>query len=173
MAAAAALCATSGCGYRLAGVPSTGGPAGAPVATLAIPVLANDSSEPGVELLVTDAFLAEFLRRGEFRLVDDPERADWVLRGNVLPLVTSGESFSSVILALEYTVTLRLALELDPGGGDAEPVRFDPAMLQYSEIYVASADLEALRKNREEALRRSAQALAERVHDALAARPTP
>jgi hypothetical protein len=164
------LCA--GCGYRLAGAPAPGaGDAGAPAATLAIPILSNESSETGVELLVTDEILREFLRRGAFRLVDDPQRADWVLRGSVLPVVTTGESFSSVILALEYTVTLSLAVRLEARAGDE--VALDPATLEYSEIYVASADLEALRKNREEALRRSAQVLASRLHDVLAAREIP
>lgn len=163
----------AGCGYHFVG-PARGHAAegtGAPRATLAIQTLANQSSEPGIELMVTDALLSEFVRRGRFRLVDDPAEADWVLRGTVAPLVTTGESFSSVILALEYTVTMRLDLALQARTGTA--VGFPPSTLQYSEIYLASADLEAMRKNRQEALRRSARVLAERVNDALAARQIP
>lgn len=159
------------CGYRLAARDAPAREADVGAMTLAIPVLANESSEPGIELMVTDAILREFLQGGRFRVVEDPTRADWVLRGSVLPVRIVGQSFSSVILALEYTVELRLAVALEPR--DGEPVPFDPDVLRDAEIYLASADLEAMRKNRREALRRVAGVLAERIHDTLVARRVP
>ncbi len=39
--------------------------------------------------------------------------------------------------------------------------------LQEAEYYLASADVEAMRKNRDEAIRRVAGVLAQRVHDTL------
>jgi len=133
---------------------------------VAVRTLENRSSEPGVELLVTEALRREILRRGALRLVGDPRLADWVVRGHVLPLTTSSKSFSSVQLALEYRVTLAVELEVDRGE-ELEPIIFHRRTLEETELYLASADLEAGRKNRKEALRRVSEVLADRVHDAL------
>jgi len=88
-----------------------------------------------------------------------------VIGGAVLPVAWSSRSFSSVNLAIEYEVTLRLRLEVTRP--DGEKLALDPTALTESELYLASSDVEVMRKNREEALRRVADALAERVHDVL------
>ncbi len=151
----------SGCGYRL-----VGGTDELPgVRTVAIETPRNDSYEPGVEFVVADALRREFLRRGGVRLTNDPSRADLVLTGSVPDIETRGQSFSSVVLALEYEVTLTLDLEAQRPDGEALPI--SRSALRESELYLASADVEATRKNREEALRRLARLLAGRVHDSL------
>jgi hypothetical protein len=147
------------CGYRLVGY---GQPEGG-ARTLALPTLRNDSYEPGVDLLVADALRREFLRRGAFRLTGDPAAADVVVSGSVLPIETSSSSFSSVVLALEYQVSM--ALELRARRRDGSEIPLDARSLRETERYLASADVESLRRNREEALRRLAGALAVRVHD--------
>jgi hypothetical protein len=81
----------------------------------------------------------------------------------VLPIETSSTSFSSVVLALEYQVSL--ALELAARRRDGSEIPLDRRSLRETERYLASADVEALRRNREEALRRVAGLLAVRVHD--------
>ena len=63
------------------------------------------------------------------------------------------------------TAAASLSLEVSaPGGG---VVDVDRASLTGTELYLASADVEAGRKNRREALQRIADVLAARVHDAL------
>jgi hypothetical protein len=154
--------AALGCGYKL--VHYAGRLGG--VDSLAIRTLENESYEPGIEYLVSDALRREFLRRGGVRLSDDLREADLVLTGSVLPVQTSGRSFSSVVLILEYEVTLSLVVHATRRDGSELPI--DGSALRESERYLASADIEATRKNREEALRRVAGVLAGRVHDALA-----
>jgi hypothetical protein len=66
---------------------------------------------------------------------------------------------------LEYEVTL--ALDLEATRRDGSDVPLGAHSLRETERYLASADAEALRKNREEALRRVAQVLAGRIYDAL------
>ncbi len=152
-----------GCGYHLVrhrDAPSQG-------QRVAIETLRNDSYEPGVEFMVTGALLREFLKRGALRVVDDPRAADLVVRGNVRPIRTEGRSFSSVVLALEYRITLDLDLTVTRRDGAQLPVP-DQA-LRDSEFYLASADVEVTRKNRQEALRRLADVLAVRLHDSVAA----
>jgi len=166
-----ALSWPSACGYRIAGRPvaTADGPGGtaARAPTLAIETLHNETSEPGVGRLVSEALRREWLQRGAYRLIDDPGRAEWVLRGRVVGVETRADVLSPVVLALEYTVTLSLAMELE-GGGAAQAL--PPPLLRESELYLASPDVEALRKNRREALRRVAGLLAERAHDAVDAR---
>ena len=77
---------------------------------MAIRGLANDSFEPGVETLVSDALAREFLRRGALRLVDTPETADLVIGGSVKSIEVRRRSFSSILFALEYEVRMELAL---------------------------------------------------------------
>ena len=154
-----ALALATGCGYHLVRK------ADGRDVTVSVVTLHNDSVEPGVELTVTRALREEFLRRAAPRLVQDPAAADLVIRGRVLPLDTRANSFDTVALALEYRV--ELALDLEVAVAQGEGVKLDAASLKESELYLASADAEAARKNRDEAIRRIADILAGRVHDAI------
>ena len=150
------------CGYRLV---RYGGSLGE-VRSLAIRTLQNDSYEPGVEYVVSEALRREFLRRGAVRLIEDPDAADLVLSGSVEGVSSRGRAFSSVLLSLEFELTVDLELRATRRDGSEVPL--DDAALRESERYLASADVEAQRKNREEALRRVSSLLAGRVHEALA-----
>lgn len=150
-----------GCGYSLV---RYGGGLGQ-VRSVAVDTPRNDSYEPGLEFLVADALRREFLRRGGARLVEDPGGADLVLSGRVRPIQVTPRSLSSVVQALEYEVTL--SLDLRAARSDGTEVEIDHRALRETERYLASADAEAMRKNRQEALRRAAKLLAGRVYDAL------
>ena len=141
------------------------------VRTVAIEGLANESFEPGVDAIVSDALVGEFLRRGALELVDDDAAADLVIEGAVEDVQTQGRTFSSIQFSLEYAVTLRL--RLDVKRRDGTKVDIDDRALQESELYFASADIETLRKNRIEAMRRVADILAGRLHDSLFERGMP
>jgi outer membrane lipopolysaccharide assembly protein LptE/RlpB len=155
------------CGYQWAAAHDPG----APRPRVAVETLTNDTYEPGVESLVTDALRREFVRRGGVELVRDPELADLVLGGSVRQLVSRADATSSVAFAIEYELTMRLALSVTRAGEEA--VELDPTSLQKSEFYFASSDVEVQRKNRQEALRRVASAIAGRVHDTLFESPSP
>jgi hypothetical protein len=139
--------------------------------TIAIRGLENESFEPGVEAIVSDALVTEFMRRGALELIDDPQAADLVIDGAVEDVVIQSRTFSSIQFALEYAVTLRLRLEVSRR--DGTKVELDDRSLQESELYFASADVETMRKNREEAMRRVSVILAGRVHDSLFERSVP
>lgn len=139
--------------------------------TVAIVGLTNDTFEPALDTLVSDALSREFMRRGGLRLVERPERADLIVSGSVARLGVSRKSFSSVALAIEYELRLTLALRIARRDGTLVPL--DAAAETESERYVASADVEVERTHREEALRRLATLLAGRVYDALFERVAP
>ncbi len=162
---AIAACAALACsGYRVVHASEGLGP----VKRVAVETLVNDSYEPGLDVLVTEALRREMQRRGGVQLVKDPASADLVLSGAVLQVVTAARSFSSIAFALEYQVDMSLSLQARRTDGTVIPL--DPAALRDWELYLTSSDVEAERRNREEALRRLASVLAERVHDSLADR---
>jgi hypothetical protein len=153
--------AGSSCGYQLV---DYGEPI-ANVGSVAIQTFQNESYEPGVEFVVADALRREFLRRGAVVLVDEAIDADLVVSGVVEPIVTRTRSFSSIALALEWEVTLRLAVDAE--WSDGSTTRLDENSTRATERYLASADIEATRKNRDEAIRTLASGLASHVHDML------
>jgi hypothetical protein len=141
------------------------------VRTIAVKGLANETFEPGVEAIVSDAIVGEFIRRGALDVVDDGASADLVVDGAVEDILIQSRTFSSIQFALEYAVTLKLRLEVKRR--DGTKVDLDDRVLQESELYFASADVETMRKNREEAVRRVSMIIAGRLHDSLFERSIP
>jgi len=150
-----------GCGYKFIDYSE-------PIADLgsvAIQTFKNESYEPGVEFVVGDALRREFLRRGAVVLVDDAIDADLVVSGVVEPIVTRARSFSPIALALEWEATLQLAVYAERSDGSR--TRLDEDAMLATERYLASADIEVTRQNRDEAIRTMASNLASHVHDML------
>jgi hypothetical protein len=162
------LLVTSGCGYRnmlSVSTPAESEPEGPERIRVAVLALRNDSPEPWLDRILTDAMRREIDARGDFGFVNDPHRADLVIRGRIQPLKVVSKSFSRFVAALEYSLTLQLDLEVVRAEGDI--VRLDPSMLSETDVYLASADIEVTRTNRLEVLRRLSDLLASRVADSL------
>lgn len=157
----------AGCGYKLVSYRGALGD----VRRVSISALRNDSMASGYGAVVTDALVAEFQRRGALQVVNDPAQADLLIGGRIASIRAGARSFSSVVLALEYQVTVTIALDITKRDGTKVPI--DPGALTESEIYVASPDAEVILTNQQEALRRVATVIAGRVHDALFERLMP
>jgi outer membrane lipopolysaccharide assembly protein LptE/RlpB len=156
-----AIVPIAGCGYHLIDYSE-------PVANLgsvSIHTFENDSYEPGVELVVADALRREFLQRGGIALVDDAIDADLVVSGVVEPIITRARSYSTIALALEWEIVLRLTV--DAQWSDGSRTRIDQDATRATERYLASADIEVTRQNRAEAIRTLASKLSAHVHDIL------
>jgi hypothetical protein len=138
---------------------------------VAVLALDNDSPEPWLGRILADAMRREIGARGRFDFVNDPRKADLVIRGRIRPLNVTSKSFSRFVAALEYGITLNLDLEVVLSGGNI--VRLDPRMLTESDTYLASADIEVTRTNRLEVLRRLSDLLASRVADSIELIETP
>lgn len=138
---------------------------------IAIRGATNDTLEPGVDQMLTDALHREFRRRGALHVVSDPRSADLVLASHIRAIDVRGRSFSSIQFALEYQV--RMALDVVLIRPDGTEIFLDPYALSETEFFLTSADIEVSRTNREEALRRLSSVLAGRVHDALYERTSP
>jgi len=157
-----------GCGYRnqlSVSTPVKAAADGRGPARIAVLAIRNDSPEPWLDRIVTDAMRREIDARGDLEFVNDPVGADMVIRGRIRPLRVASKSFSRFVAALEYNLTLQLDLEVVRAEGDI--VRLDPSMLMETDVYFASPDVEVTRSNRLEVLRRLSDLLASRVADSL------
>ncbi len=152
--AALAIFVASGCGYRLAHSPG-------PDVPVRVSTLTNDTLEPGVELMLASALRREIDRTGGLRLVERATTSGYQVGGRVLRVETVSRTFTPGVRALEYTVTVQLELRVTGPGG--RRVAIDPFAQRASEIYLASTDVQISRKNRDEALRRVAALLADRI----------
>lgn len=162
-----------GCGYQFVRAPTLGGGSGGSSGSIriAVPALVNDSFDSKVAVLLTDALRRECLRRGVLRLVDASAAPDIVVVGRVLPIETFATSVSSVSAALEQQVEVEADLHAERG--DGSEIQLPDTLFTEWELYLESADVEAARKNRDEALRRVASVIATRFHDVLTASLSP
>jgi outer membrane lipopolysaccharide assembly protein LptE/RlpB len=148
----------AGCGYHLAAGDLR------EVGSIAVITPRNEAGEPGLDRIVADALRRELLRRSGSRIAENPASADVVVSGRIVDVETSARSLSSVVLVLEYETIVTLELQAARG----EQVIVAATRLAESERHLASADVEAQRKNRDEAVRRVASVLAARFMDVLA-----
>ena len=155
------LAPATGCGYRLVRYSGELGDA----RSVAVEGLVNRTFEPGIDSLLTDALAREFKRRGALQVVTDPESADLRVGGELTGVRTRARSFSSIQFALEYQVTLDVDFRVTDREGS--PVALASGGFAESELYLASPDVEATRRNRQEALRRLTNLIAGRLYDAL------
>lgn len=100
----------SGCGYRVGGraarLPSTW-------KTIAVPAFVNHTARYRIEDRLTGAVIREMLARTSYRVVQNEEAADGVLRGEVLSIETSPVLFdasSGQVTAMLVTVHARIQL---------------------------------------------------------------
>lgn len=82
----------SGCGYHVSGASSR---LPADYQTIAVPAFKNDTTRYRVEQKMTEAVIREFISRTKYRIVQDENGADAVLRGEVLSVETSPVLFNA------------------------------------------------------------------------------
>jgi Lipopolysaccharide-assembly len=87
-----AALASAGCGYRVAGRT-----AGLPSdwSTIAVLAFANDTTRYRIEQRFTQAVIREFVTRTKYHIVQGPQSADAVLRGEVLSIDTTPVLFDA------------------------------------------------------------------------------
>lgn len=100
--------ASSGCGYALAG---RGSFLPTDIRVVAIPQLENLSTFFNVEQVLTEKITAEFIGRGQYRVITEPAGADAVLNGTVTGMTVSPIGFTEQQLASRYlfTMTMRVS----------------------------------------------------------------
>lgn len=154
------ICVTllSGCGYHLAGK-DTHVPPG--VTSVAIPTLVNQTLEPGIEIVFTQAFLQEFIKDKRVKVVDRKE-ADSILEGVIKSFYVYSASFDKSGYALEYQTVVTMDITLKRKNG--EILWQDKDVLE-REWYQTNPSVIATEDNRVNAIQQTASSIAERVRN--------
>jgi len=152
----ALLAGLSACGYRFAG----NQPLPAAISPIFIPVFENRTSAAGIETLLTEAVILEFLRARQGAVTTRREEARTVLEGRIETLRNETVSYFGTEVAAERRVTLGLRLVLKDGDGK---VVWQSGSLSDSQTYRVGAD----KPSTEESQRTAISEIAERVAEAV------
>lgn len=133
-----AICAVvllvSGCGYEFQG---SGSVLPADVKRVYIPIAENNSTEPALALLVTEAVRDRFERFGVVSIVDEQKDADAILQAKVLKVKHDTNTVSGrADTALQQNTTLSLAAELRRVSG---PVLWRNPNLSVTKVFGSTA----------------------------------
>ena len=142
------------CGYRFAGGEAL--PQG--VESLFIEMLDNKTTEPGVDVVVTQQLKNEFIRKYPGALVDR-EMAPAILSGTVVGVRTETVSRRGVLTALERSVSLTVDLTLKTTTN--KRIWFAKGIKGSDTYGVAPGDKESTERNKRNALRKIAKRIAE------------
>lgn len=143
------------CGYRLGAGPLPGG-----VQRLHVRMVSNTTQETGLEGVVTNALITEFVRHGRVS-ISPQTSADGVLTGRIRSVRLDTVLRAGVHSSLQRRVHLTLSLTLTDTRGQ---VLWNAARLMESEPFdVVPDDAHLTAAHRRRALTRAAQRLAERV----------
>jgi hypothetical protein len=152
-----ALAAQGACGYRVASKNrlSPG------IETIVVLPLENATSVFEVEQILTRSLVRAFVERSSYRVINDPSRADAVLKGVVSavsanPVLFGGETFGSTFLV---TLTARVELKERETGR----ILFKNDQYIFREQYVINADVENFFSELNPALERIASDFASSV----------
>ena len=150
------------CGYHFAGtvtaLPSE-------VKTVSIPVFTNETSEIGIESILTEAVVSEFIRNKKLRVVKGG-MADSTLHGIVRSFEYVPISFDEDGVVKEYRATLILSSWLiNNREGEEELWRDD--YVEFQDEYAASTDVLSDEDNRRDTMRRISADLAQVVHERI------
>jgi hypothetical protein len=162
--ALSALLMAAACGYR----PLDGrGVFGPDVRTIEVEAFENASTAPGLEQQVADAMVEEFARRAWLEPVLQGQLAnpDLVMSGSLKTADVRSNSYSSGGLALEERVVV--SFDVLVKRSESGEIVYRHPDFNITEVFLSSADPMVYASNKEQALRRVASAIAERVHDEL------
>jgi len=157
----ACLVFLTSCGYRFAG--SDGPPRG--VEKLFIENIVNQTTEPGIDVLITDALKNEFLKKYRGTLVPRQE-AQAVLSGTLIGIRTKTVARRGTLTSLERRVYMTIELALK--SVESERLWYAKGITSSDTYQVVAGDKEASEQNKREVLGDLAEILAENSFNRLA-----
>ncbi len=158
------LCFVCSCGYHLAGL-NNGNSDG--IQSVAVSLFSNETTEPNIEFMFTQALRDEFLKRGRIKLTSE-EKADAIFKGRVIRIYTTDVAHTGV----EQTSETRIFVTVDVKCEDkrsGEIIWQDNQLTLYEEYERGLEASEGYNK-RVVALKYLAQQVAERIYDRFTSR---
>jgi outer membrane lipopolysaccharide assembly protein LptE/RlpB len=150
-----------GCGYRLEGR-ETPLPPG--IQTIAIPTMANQTLEPGIENAFTEAMIREFNLDGRLKVVSE-KRADSILEGSIEDFFISSISYDVSGFASEYRAIVTVGATLRrPDTGE---ILWSVPSLRDTQDYKVTSNVLSNEARKQEAIEEIARQLAGTVHDLI------
>src|SRR5579859_842500 len=150
---------SAGCGYQVAGkaahLPSEW-------KTIAVPAFTNDTTRYRVEQRVTQAVIREFISRTKYRIVQNPESADAVLRGEVLSIDASPVLFNGTtgeVTTMLVTMTVKVQLV----DNQTQKVVFKNDSMVFRNQYKISSDVKSFFEEQDPALERMSRDFAAQI----------
>jgi hypothetical protein len=123
----------SGCGYALQGRGIT---TEAGIKRIGVPLFKDRTGKPGLDAKVTQAVMAELLKRGRFTVVKDATNVDAVVEGEILAFnslpVNFSESSGGATQASRYAIAL-VAKIVYRRVGQKEPIWENDSFSQHDE----------------------------------------
>ncbi|MBI5844561.1 MAG: LptE family protein [Deltaproteobacteria bacterium] len=148
------------CGYRLGGgdVASPSGASGGLRRSVFVNVFDNDTIESGLSVMVSNAFSRRFSAGGRF--IPDRTGADLTLTGRVVSLTDQSSARKAGGDSVERTLRMTVAVSL---GDKAGKVVFShPSLADFENYTVLSGDTLTTEQNRQNALLRLSERLAQK-----------
>lgn len=163
LAVVAALGSLAACGYALAG---RGNTLPAHIKVIAVPQFVNETDEPDLDTLLTEAVRQELQGRGRFTVLSETGGAHAILSARITQRVPRATAFTESRQVSRYEVTVIAAVTFRDETKN-EMIWSNPS-LRVSEEYdlggaAAPADLTALFRQDKNALDRIARAFARNV----------
>lgn len=155
------LTCSAGCGYHFLG---KGKGTLGDIRTIAIPYFINKTYEPAIDRIFTDALVNEFVESREFTLTTE-DKADVVMRGVLKSFKEKTISHNRNDRVLEYRVTV--TMEFSAEERTTGKVIWRDENITHNEEYRVNTDIAVTEFNKDEAIKRLAAELAERIHDNL------
>ncbi len=152
----------SGCGgYGLRGTVNNLPP---DIKSVAIPVFSNESIEPGVEVIFANALIYEFNRSHILQVVSEAEAQAKII-GKIKSISIDPVIYANLTQALERKVYVTLDITFQRS--DNQKILWQNQSLSRYEVFQVTTDPNTSQLNKEEALKKIAQDLSERIHNSI------
>ncbi|MEW6185556.1 MAG: LPS assembly lipoprotein LptE [Thermodesulfobacteriota bacterium] len=134
------------------------------IKAISIPIFVNESIEAGAEVVFANALVYEFTRSRILQVAPEAE-AQAVISGKIKSISEESVVYATQTQALERRVIV--VLEVSCHRSDNQKVLWQNLYLSRYETFKASDDSYQNQRNKEEAIKKIAQDLSERIHNGI------
>ena len=150
-----------GCGYGLRGTTNNLPP---DIQGITIPVFANETTEPGAEVVFANALIYEFTRSRILQVVPEA-KAQAAISGKIKSVAIDAVIYANQTQALQRKVTV--TLEVSCRRTDNQKILWQNLTLSRYEVYNVTNDPNQTDQNKGIAIQKIAQDLSEKIHNGI------